>query len=157
MAAADPLGEALHFLRMDGAFYCRSELSAPWGMTLPPMAGYLWFHVVTAGRRRLEAGERAPRGCSRAPHARPARRRPLLRSEPGVPAPAILDLDREQLSDRYELLRHGGGGEPTTLICGAVRFDHPAARHLVEHPARIDPRRGRRPPQGELDAGHAAR
>ena len=26
----DPLGEALHSLRMDGAFYCRSELTAPW-------------------------------------------------------------------------------------------------------------------------------
>jgi hypothetical protein len=26
----DPLGEALHFLRMDGASYCRSELTAPW-------------------------------------------------------------------------------------------------------------------------------
>ena len=26
-APADPLGEALHFLRMNGAFYCRSELT----------------------------------------------------------------------------------------------------------------------------------
>src|SRR3712207_3758144 len=50
----DPLGEALHVLRMDGAFYCRSELSAPWGMTLHPMPGYLWFHVVTVGRALLE-------------------------------------------------------------------------------------------------------
>src|SRR5262249_30084796 len=32
----------------------------------------------------------------------------------------------------YEILRHGGGGTPTTLICGAVRFDHPAARNLIE-------------------------
>jgi len=38
--AADPrpppdlLGEALHFLRMDGTFQRRSELSAPWGITL---------------------------------------------------------------------------------------------------------------------------
>ena len=29
----DPLGEALHFLRMNGAFYCRSELTAAWGLT----------------------------------------------------------------------------------------------------------------------------
>jgi hypothetical protein len=27
---ADPLGEALHLLRMSGVFYCRSELTAPW-------------------------------------------------------------------------------------------------------------------------------
>ena len=28
-------------------------------------------------------------------------------------------------------LRHGGGGPLTRMMCGAVRFDHPAARNLV--------------------------
>ena len=55
-----------------------------------------------------------------------------LRSEPDALAPDILALDLEHVSDRYEIIRHGEGGAPTTLICGAVRFDHPAARHLVE-------------------------
>ncbi len=57
---ADALGQALHFLRMSGAFYCRSELTAPWGLTLPVMPDYLWFHVVTRGTVRVvteEAGE----------------------------------------------------------------------------------------------------
>jgi AraC-like DNA-binding protein len=129
----DPLGEALHLLRMNGAFYCRSELTAPWGLTLPPMPGYLWFHVVTSGRLWLETGEDdrtwvesgelalVPRGEGH-----------VLRSEPGTPAPGILELERELVSDRYEILRHGDGGAPTLLICGAVRFEHPAARNLVE-------------------------
>ena len=128
----DPLGEALHALRMDGAFYCRSELTAPWGMTLPPMPAYLWFHVVTDGRALLETGDARttwlqPGDLALVPHGEGHR----LRSEPEVPAPGILDLDREHPSDRYEILRHGGGGTPTTLICGAVRFDHPVARNLV--------------------------
>ncbi len=128
----DPLGEALHLLRMSGAFYCRSELSAPWGMTLHPMPGYLWFHVVTTGRVLLEIDEThtrwlQPGDLALVPHGNGHR----LRSEPGAEAPEILDLDLEQLSDRYEVVRHGGGGAPTTLICGAVRFDHPAARNLV--------------------------
>jgi AraC-like DNA-binding protein len=132
-APADPLGEALHFLRMNGAFYCRSELSAPWGLTMMPMPGYVWFHVVTVGRVWLEAGEGEPTllqpsDLGLVPHGEGH----VLRSEPGAAAPEILDLDREQVSDRYELLRHGGGGAPTTMICGAVRFDHPAARNLVE-------------------------
>src|SRR5919109_979112 len=55
----------------------------------------------------------------------------VLRSEPGAPAPGILDLEREAVSDRYEILRHGAGGAPAMLICGAVRFEHPAARSLV--------------------------
>ena len=56
---------------------------------------------------------------------------PSARSDPDARAPGILDLERELVSDRYEILRHGGGGAATTLICGAVRFDHPAARNLV--------------------------
>jgi len=130
---ADPLGEALHFLRMNGAFYCRSELSEPWGMTLMAMPGYLWFHVVAAGQVWLEpdeAGQRLlrPGDFALVPHGEGH----ALRSEPGVPAPGILELERECVSDRYEILRHGGGGAATTVICGAVRFDHPAARNLIE-------------------------
>ena len=63
-APADPLGEALHFLRMNGAFYCRSELTAPWGLTMPPMPGYVWFHVVTSGQR-LAGGRRRRRASAR--------------------------------------------------------------------------------------------
>ncbi len=47
--SVDPLGEALHSLRMSGTFYARSELTAPWGIELPAMPGCLMFHVVTDG------------------------------------------------------------------------------------------------------------
>jgi AraC-like DNA-binding protein len=132
-APVDPLAEALHFLRMNGAFYCRSELSAPWGLTLPPMPGYMWFHVPTAGRALLETDGAEPTfirpgDFTLVPHGEGHG----LLSEPGASAPGILELERESVSERYEILRHGGGGTPTTLICGAVRFDHPAARNLIE-------------------------
>jgi AraC-like DNA-binding protein len=128
----DPLGEALHFLRMDGGFYVRSELSAPWGMTLPPMPGYLWFHVVTTGAVLLEVDDQNsrwihPGDVTLVPHGSGH----ILRSEPGVAAPGVLDLDLEHPSDRYEILRAGGGGAPTTMVCGAVRFGHPVAHNLV--------------------------
>jgi len=132
-APSDPLGEALHALRMNGAFYCRSELTAPWGLTLPAMPGHVWFHAVTSGRCRLEteadddrwlqAGDLALVTYGEG-HA--------LRSDPGVDAPGVLDLEREQVTDRYEILRHGGGGDSTLLVCGAVRFDHPVARTIVD-------------------------
>src|ERR687894_995423 len=109
-APSDPLGEALHLVRMNGVFYCRSELTAPWGLTLPPMPGYLWFHVVTSGSLWLD-GERlvGPGDMALVPHGEGH----TLHSEPGAPAPGILDLDREEVSERYEILRHGGGGAPT--------------------------------------------
>src|SRR5262249_32929218 len=39
---------------------------------------------------------------------------------------------RDESGDRYELLRYGGGGAKTIVICGVVRFDHPAAQQLVQ-------------------------
>jgi AraC-like DNA-binding protein len=132
-APVDPLGEALHFLRMSGTFYCRSEFTAPWALALPPMSGCLMFHVVTSGRCWLEVdgAERRllqPGDLALVPHGEGHR----LASGPGVAAAKLFDLPREQVSERYEVLRHGGGGAATSLVCGAVRFDHPAAHHLVE-------------------------
>jgi AraC-like DNA-binding protein len=102
---------------------------------MPPMGGpegLLWFHVPTIGSCRIEVGDEVLEleagDLALIPHGRGH----TLRSEPEADAPSILDLDRTLLGDRYELLRHGGGGAPTRLICGAVRFDHPAARQLAE-------------------------
>lgn len=131
-ASTDPLGEALHFLRMSGTFYCRSEFTAPWGLDLPAMPQCLMFHVLTVGECWLEAeGDEprrlAPGDLELVPHGEGHR----LVSAPGEPATGLFDLPRAYASDRYEVLRQGGGGEPTAMICGAVRFDHPAALQLV--------------------------
>ena len=43
----------------------------------------------------------------------------------------MLGIPHDFVTDRYAIIRHGGGGAGTTLVCGAVRFDHPAARSLI--------------------------
>jgi AraC-like DNA-binding protein len=130
----DPLGEALHFLRMTGVVYSRSDLSAPWGVDLPAMPDCLQFHVVTAGRLWLMTEGDAPRELrpgelSLVPHGEGH----ALADHPDTPRVDFFDLPVERVGPHYEVLRHGGGGAETTLICGAVRFDHPAARELVRH------------------------
>ena len=92
------------------------------------------FHVVTSGRCWLEVeGASRHRCCSRAISrwCRTAKATGC-RASPACRAARLFDLPREQVSERYEILRHGGGGAPTTVICGAVRFDHPAAHQLVK-------------------------
>jgi AraC-like DNA-binding protein len=129
----DPLGEALHVLRMSGTFYCRSELTAPWGLTLPPDPQAMWFHVVTAGRCVLDVDGADPRPLGPGDFALvPHGDGHCVRSEAGASAPRVESLPHDYASDRYAVLSHGGGGAHTTLICGTVRFDHPAARDLVE-------------------------
>jgi AraC-like DNA-binding protein len=131
---ADVLGQALRFLRMSGTFYCRSELSAPWGLTIPSMPGHMWFHVVIEGAIWLEAGDGgAPQLLRQGMLALlPRNGRHRMRSAPGVPTPDVLDLEREKVNKHYEILRYGEGGERTTLFCGAVRFTDQTARSLVE-------------------------
>ena len=130
----DALGHALRFLRMSGTFYCRSELRAPWGVTVASMPGHMWFHIVLEGAAWLEVGEQGDQ--------QPLRRGMLvllprdcvhrIRSAPGVPTQDVSCLQRERINDRYEILRCGQGGERTTLFCGAVRFADQMARTLVE-------------------------
>ena len=132
-APVDPLGEALHFLRMTGSFYCQSELSAPWGLALPPMSGCMWFHVVASGECSLEVAGTAPVALrpgdlALVPHGEGHR----LWTEPHLATPLANDLPQQRVSERYSVLRHGGGGAPSTLVCGAVRFDHPAAHAMVK-------------------------
>jgi Cupin len=117
---------------MSGVFYSRCEFTAPWALALPAFEGCLMFHVVTSGRCWLEVEGAEPRllgpgDLALVPHGEGHR----LSSDPGVRAAALFDLPREQLSDLYEILRFGGGGAAAHLVCGAVKFDHPAAQHLV--------------------------
>lgn len=90
------------------------------------------FHVVTSGRCWLEVEGVDPHflqpgDLALVPHGEGHR----LLSEPGVPVAKLFDLPREQISERYEILRYGPGGETANLICGTVRFDHPAAHQLI--------------------------
>jgi AraC-like DNA-binding protein len=128
----DPLGEALHLLRMNGVFYCRSEFTAPWALALPTFDACMMFHVVTSGQCWLEVdgAERCllrPGDLALVPHGEGHQ----LTSGDGAPAVKLFDAPRELVSDRYELLRLGGGGAPATVICGVVRFDHPAAQQVI--------------------------
>jgi AraC-like DNA-binding protein len=86
-------------------------------------SGRCWLETEGEEPKRLEPGDLAL-----VPHGEGHR----LSSEPGIPAPLIDELRHERVGERYAILRHGGGGGATGLVCGAVRFEHPAAHHLVE-------------------------
>lgn len=131
-APADLLGEALHLLRLTGTLYCRAELTAPWGVDVPELPGFMTFQVVTAGSCWLEIAGTPPRELRRGsltliPHGTPH----SMRSSPGVATEPLFDLPVELISERYEIMRHGGGGQPTQVTYGVVQFDHQAARRLI--------------------------
>ncbi len=46
--------------------------------------------------------------------------------------PLVFDLPHDEVNEHYAVLRHGGGGPQTRVVCGGIRFEHPAARQLVD-------------------------
>ncbi|QXQ12791.1 AraC family transcriptional regulator [Skermania piniformis] len=130
----DRLGEALYLVRMRGVFYSQTDATAPWGLDLPPFADCLAFHVVTHGHCRLEVADSPPvllraGDLALVPHGRGH----LLRSEAGAAIIGRVDeLPQLMVSEHYSLLRCGGGGAATTLICGVVGFDEPAVGRVLD-------------------------
>jgi len=128
----DVLAEALHYLRMDGMFYCRSELTGPWGIELPAMPEHLWFHVMVSGSCVLvnASGQRMTVRAGDVvilPHGAGHRAFDVE----DAPTPSVFDLPHDYVSETYAVLRHGGDGAVTNIICGVVQLAHPAAQALV--------------------------
>lgn len=125
------VGEALRFIQMTGVFYCPSELTEPWGLALPPMDDCVWFHAVTEGTCTLEVDgvveQLGPGDIVVVPHGTGHR----AWGEVETDTPIVLDLPHEYVNDHYAILRYGGGGPPTRVVCGGIRFEHPAAHLLV--------------------------
>lgn len=131
--STDPLGETLHLLRLTGTLYCRAELTAPWAVSVPPLAGVMTFQLVMAGHAWLEVEGEEPRlleqgSLTLIPHGTAH----ILRSDRHVAAQPLFDLPVEKISERYEVLRLEGGGRPTRAMYGVMHFDHVAAQRLVE-------------------------
>lgn len=130
--ASDTLGETLYSLRLNGLVYANSELSAPWGVEMPPMPGKMMFHIVTQGGCwlrfpdhddvYLHPGELAllPRGEGH-----------FISSDASMACEPFFDIPVSKLSERFEFMRYGGGGEQTLLTCGVLSFDHHAGQKLI--------------------------
>ena len=132
-ASSDALGETLHSLRLRGVVYARSHLTAPWGVDMPGMPECVMFHVVTAGECVLEFEDREPAVLRPGEFAlMPRSEGHAIKHARGADSENYFDLPIERVTDRYVVLRYGCGLAETTLICGAVCFEHPAARDLVE-------------------------
>jgi AraC-like DNA-binding protein len=129
----DPLGEALYLMRLNGSLYCQSELTAPWAIDMPAMAGNMMFHIVLRGecwvtvgadsRHHLAAGSLALLTQGQG-HS--------IASDCAQPTTNLFDIPITNVSERYEILRFGGGGEETLLACGVLSVDQLAAAKLIE-------------------------
>jgi hypothetical protein len=92
----------------------------------------LMLHVVTSGKCLLEVEGTPNRllhqgDLALVPHGKGH----VVTSAHGLPVSNLFEIQREQVSERYESLRLAGEGEHTAMICGLFKFDDPAAQQLI--------------------------
>ncbi|QRV22779.1 AraC family transcriptional regulator [Marinomonas foliarum] len=129
---SDTLGETLYSLRLNGLVYACSELSAPWGIEMPPMQGKMMFHIVTQGSCLLISPNHAevllkPGDLVLLPKGEGHQ----ICSDTEIHCQPFFDIPVSKVSDRFEFMNYGGGGEQTLLTCGVLSFDHIIGKKLV--------------------------
>lgn len=131
MTTNDPWADVLGDLEMTGVFYATARLRAPWGMDLPALPHTAIFHLLVAGEAVVEVdGEvhgLVPGDLLVVPHGTGHR----VLSTPDAAAIGLWDIEREVSGERYERLVIDGGGNPTSLVCGAVGFADPGVGRLL--------------------------
>ncbi|MGE5323403.1 MAG: cupin domain-containing protein [Actinomycetota bacterium] len=131
----DVLSEVLKVVRLDGAVFYGGEFSAPWSFQSPAscrLAPYLApgsshliiYHLITEGRgfAQIEGGSRLPLEAGDIvvfPHGDPH----LMANGPlHKPVDSEKELQRI-LCEGLKLVRMGGGGEVTRVVCGFMGCD----------------------------------
>ncbi len=91
------------------------------------------FHAVTEGSCRLRAPDGEEHALERGDLAvLPYSRGHVISSDSCRKTVDLFDLPRELLSERFEILRYGGGGDRVRILCAAACFDHPAAHRVLD-------------------------
>lgn len=129
----DPLADPLRLLRLTGVLHCRAELTAPWGIDLPRIVDNIAIHVVTEGGCWLDIAGQPVRHLSAGslvivPHGTAH----ILRSSPDANTTPLTDIPVELITERYERMRFGGGGELTRISYCGVRIDAFGSKRLLQ-------------------------
>lgn len=127
----DEVTSVLRDLRLVQSFYCHSELTAPWGLAMPP-EDHAIFHFVAEGEAWLERPGQPAVHVARGDFVLAAAGiAHTVASAAGVACRNVHELPFDTVGGRAMILRHGGDGARTVLACGGVRFEDPAANPLV--------------------------
>lgn len=131
----DVLADVLRWLRIGGALFLRAEFSTPWAYESPPSEALaqalhpgarrvLLFHLVPEGDcvLWLRGGSPVPL-CAGDVIILPYADQHWVGSSIDAPPVPIASLLPAQPWATMPVIRHGGGGEPTQIVCGYLHSD----------------------------------
>ena len=128
----DVLADVLDSIRLRGRVFCRGEFSAPWALGFS--AGAIsHFHIIEDGRCWLRFDDEPvpmaldqndliviPRGAGY-----------QLSDDPATPPIPLTDVVSVNEGGAHAVLRLGGGGAESQIICGAFEFLSDRAESLI--------------------------
>jgi AraC-like DNA-binding protein len=128
----DCMSDVLETLRFQGAVFCRSELTAPWGFSVLGRE-FASFHLVSRGRCCLDVDGLKERIWLAEGDLvmLPTGRAHTVRDAPSSPATRLEELIAGAGGDVSGTLRSGGGGALTVLTCGGFHFEDRARNPLL--------------------------
>ena len=142
----DVLSEVLRVVRLSGVVHFRADFSRPWAIiTSPPemlttrlipgAESVTPFHVVTVGGCRVTCGKIGPIDLAVGDViVIPRGDQHVLMSDAGVVPVPIKDIYRKPSTENVAVVRHGGGGDPASFICGFLHADQRFAPLLESLP-----------------------
>ena len=131
----DILSEVLRVVRLSGVVHFRAELREPWGIlssppemlitrVMPGAESVTPFHVLYEGGCLVQSGALPPvRFEIGDVVVFPRGDQHVLLSDAGVTPVPVKDIYPKVSAEHISIVRHGGGGAPTGLICGFLHSD----------------------------------
>jgi AraC-like DNA-binding protein len=133
---ADVVSSTLEQLRLQGAIFFRAEFTDEFAFESAPLAfaaaltphadRMILFHIVAAGSCWVSVDDGVRHWASEGDViVMPYGGRYVLGGRTPVEAPTMLDLPTLPPWDDIPVVRQGGGGERTDVVCGYLHSEHP--------------------------------
>ncbi|RNM14404.1 AraC family transcriptional regulator [Nocardioides pocheonensis] len=130
------LDSTLEQLRLEGAIFFRAEFTDEFAFESAPLAfaaaltphadRMILFHIVAAGSCWVAVDDGVRHWASEGDViVMPYGDRYVLGGRTPVDAPTLLDLPQPPPWDDIPVVRQGGGGERTDVVCGYLHSEHP--------------------------------
>lgn len=121
-------------IEIDRVFLSRAELSKPWGIEIPPMPNVLLFHLVVEGEAWIQfQGKKKSYKISKGqlsliPHGRSHN----FFDGTCKKITPLFNIHRDEITNHYEILKHGGKGKKSLTLCGAIKLNHPLSQLFLK-------------------------
>jgi len=143
--AMDAISSALATLHLEGGLFVNAEFSAPWcyeagrgtvaGVPFPPPGrNMVYFHLITEGSLRVRHVDSGKEIAAKAGDLilLPRVETHLLGSDLDLAPVTAADVLNEFALSRLNIVRHGGGGAKTAMLCGYLAYDERLRPPLLE-------------------------